>query len=80
VTPPVPALTLAEVARAYKALAAQPDDLGRLAREAYPILFGLELPDLTSIARPKSWVERVQTQLQHASYTLATWISDFTSR
>ena len=45
--PPVPAMTLADVARMYKALAAQHQQLGRLAREAYPVLFGMPVPVLT---------------------------------
>lgn len=68
-SPTVPALTLAEVALAYKALAANPDDLGRLAREAYPVLFKTELPDLTPESTPKDWVGHIRNQLRQVFYT-----------
>jgi len=42
-----PAITLAEVARAYKALAANPSQLAELSRQSYRYLFDQEIPELT---------------------------------
>lgn len=61
--PPVPARSLAEVASSYKALAANPDDLGRLAREAYPQLFGIELPDLLPVQQRNDLIASVKNSL-----------------
>lgn len=70
VTAPVPARSLAEVASSYKALAAIPDDLGRLAREAYPQLFGVELPDLVPVHQPPDLIASVQNSLSRFWRTL----------
>ena len=43
-TPPAPALTLADVARNYKYLSQQTEQLGSIARDAYQTLFDEELP------------------------------------
>lgn len=48
-TPPTPASTLGDVARSYKLLATNADDLDRLARESYRLLFGQDIPDLREI-------------------------------
>ena len=47
-----PARTLADVARAYKALATSTDEISRVAREAYQKLFGRPLPALHVIRVP----------------------------
>ena len=60
VTTPVPARSLAEVASSYKALAVISDDLGRLARDAYPQLFGLELPDLVPVQQQSDWFASIR--------------------
>ena len=48
-TPPTPASTLGDVARSYKLLATNADNLDELAREAYQLLFDRPIPDLQEI-------------------------------
>jgi hypothetical protein len=52
-TPPPPSLTLSDVARSYKYLAQNIDDIGQVSADAYQKLFGTELAeiDLTDIKR-----------------------------
>ncbi len=47
--PPTPASTLGDVARSYKLLATNADELDTLARDSYRILFGRELPGLVEL-------------------------------
>ncbi|MBX2886981.1 MAG: hypothetical protein KTR32_43945 [Granulosicoccus sp.] len=72
-TPPVPARSLAEVASSYKALAAMPHELGRLAREAYPQLFGVELPVLTPVHEPHDLVGSVRNSLSRFWRSVTRW-------
>jgi len=46
-TPPDPALSLSDVARSYKYLAKHIDSMDTVARDAYQLLFGSKLPDIS---------------------------------
>ena len=55
----VPAKSLADVARAYKALATHSDEIGRVASEAYRVLFGKPLPLLHETRVPPRSMSRM---------------------
>jgi len=74
VTPPVPATTLADVARYYKVLAGRSEDLGELARTAYPQLFGVELPQLESVPEAVGPVVAVKKWLRRLSRSVHTLV------
>ena len=56
-TPPDPALSLSDVARSYKYLAQNIDSIDTVSRDAYQLLFGSELPD---ISKTKSQIRKVR--------------------
>ena len=62
--PPAPALTLADVARNYKYLSQQTEQLDIIARDAYQMLFDDELPVIVETNVTSRTVETLEAPLQ----------------